>query len=102
MTYIFHVPSPPLNFYITCFYYPNGSVPYPRERILPLPALDLKINFGGPLGVYDADHAKPLATLSESWMVGLWNKHHIVDWPADMEHFGVSFKPGGAYPFLKL
>jgi AraC-like DNA-binding protein len=102
MSYICYVPPPPLSDYIKYFYYPNGSVPYPRERILPLPALDLKINFGGPLRVYDADHAKPLATLSESWIVGLWNKHHIVDWPADMEHFGVSFKPGGAYPFFKL
>jgi AraC-like DNA-binding protein len=102
MSYIVYVPSAPLSDYIKYFYYPNGSVPYPRERILPLPVLDLKINFGGSLRVYDADQVKPLATLSESWIVGLWNKHHIVDWPADMEHLGVSFKPGGAYPFLNF
>src|SRR5215207_7113499 len=102
MSYIVYVPSAPLSSYIKYFYYPNGSVPTPRERILPLPVLDLKINFGGSLRVYDADHAKPLATLSESWIVGLWNKHHLVDWPAEMEHLGVSFKPGGASPFLKL
>jgi AraC-like DNA-binding protein len=64
--------------------------------------LDLKINLGGPLCVYDADHSEPLATLSESWVVGLWNKSHIVDWPEDMGYIGVSFKPEGAYPFLGL
>jgi len=101
MAFIFHAPSPPLNDYIYCFYYPNGSAPYPRERILPLPELDLKINLGGPLRVYDADHSET-ATLSKSWVVGLWNKSHIVDWPADMGYFGVSFKPGGAYRFLGL
>src|SRR5688572_958223 len=102
MTFIFHAPSAPLNDYIDCFYYPIGPAPYPRERILPMPALDLKINLGGPLRVYDADDGKPSATLSESWVVGLWNKSHVVDWPADMGYFGVSFKPGGAYPFLGL
>jgi AraC-like DNA-binding protein len=102
MTYIFHVPSPPLNFYINCFYSPNGSVPYPREKILPLPALDLKINFGGPLKVYDGHHAESFSTCAESWVVGLWNTYHIVDWPSDMQHIGVSFRPGGAYSFLRL
>jgi methylphosphotriester-DNA--protein-cysteine methyltransferase len=102
MAFIFHAPSPPLNDYIDCFYYPKDSGPYPRERILPLPALDLKINLGGSLRLIDAHHSKPLATLSESWAVGLWNKSHIVDWPEDMGFFGVSFKLGGAYPFLRL
>jgi AraC-like DNA-binding protein len=102
MAYIFHAPSPPLHFYINCFYYPNGSVPHPREKILPLPTADLKINFGGAFQVYDADHTKPFATLAESWVLGLWSTFHIVDWPANMQYFGVSFKPAGASLFLQL
>jgi AraC-like DNA-binding protein len=102
MSYIFHVPSSPLNFYINYLYYPNGTVHPSREKILPLPAADLKINFGGAFQVYDADHTKPFATLTESWVLGLWSTFHIVDWPSDMQYFGVSFKPGGAYPFLGL
>jgi AraC-like DNA-binding protein len=100
MSYIFYIPSPPLNDYIDYFYYPKDSGPYPRERILPLPALDLKINLGGSLRLIDVDHSEPLATLSESWVVGLWNTYHNVEWPEDMRQFGVSFKPGGAYPFV--
>jgi AraC-like DNA-binding protein len=74
----------------------------PREKILPLPGLDLKINFGGGFQVYDADQGGPFTTLTESWVLGLWTKSHIVDWPEDLQYVGVSFKPGGAYPFLGL
>jgi AraC-like DNA-binding protein len=102
MTYIFHIPSPPLNFYIKRFYYPNESLPLPREKILPLPALDLKINFGGGFQVYDANQGEPFTTLTESWVLGLWTKYHIVDWPSDLQFLGMSFKPGGAYRFLGL
>lgn len=102
MAYFFHLPSPPLNFYIDRFYYLNDSVPVHREKILPLPAIDLKINFGGVFQVYDTDHDGPFATLTESWALGLWSTYHIVDWPLDLQYVGVSFKPGGAYPFLGL
>ena len=102
MTFISHTPSPPLNFYINSFYCPNESLPLPWEKILPLPGLDLKINFGGRFQVYDADQSTPFATLTESWVLGLWTKSHIVDWPEDLQYVGVNFKPGGAYPFLGL
>ncbi|HEX6035446.1 MAG TPA: AraC family transcriptional regulator [Anaerolineales bacterium] len=102
MAYLFHIPSAPLNVYINRFYYPNESGPLPREKILPLPALDLKINFGGGFQVYDADQDEPFTTLTESWALGLWTTYHIVDWPSDLQYLGVGFKPGGAYPFLQL
>jgi len=69
---------------------------------LPLPAIDLKINFGGVFQVYDRDHSGPFTTLTESWALGLWSTYHIIDWPLDLQCVGVSFKPGGAYPFLGL
>ncbi len=102
MAYLVYTPSFPLNFYIKCFYCPDDSSPYTREKILPLPTADLKINFGGGFQVYDADHTKPFATLTESWVLGLWSTFHIVDWPSDTQYIGVCFKPGGAYPFLGL
>ena len=102
MAYFFHYPSPPLNLYINRLYYPDGSILPAREKILPLPALDLKINFGGSLQVYDADQGEPFTTLAESWVLGLWTKYHMVDWPLDLQYLGVSFKPSGAYLFLQI
>lgn len=78
MAFIAHVPAPPLNFYIKSFYYPIESLPLPREKILPLPILDLKINFGGGLQVYDTNQSEPFTTLTESWVLGLWTTYHIV------------------------
>jgi AraC-like DNA-binding protein len=102
MTFISHTPAPPLSFYINSFYSPNETFPLPREKILPLPGLDLKINFGGVFQVYDENQGEPFTTLTESWVLGLWTKSHIVDWPEDLQYLGVNFKPGGAYPFLGL
>jgi AraC-like DNA-binding protein len=102
MAIIFHTPSPPLNYYINTLYYPDGSSLPPREKILPLPALDLKINFGGTFQVYREDHGEPFAAVKESWVLGLWSTSHIVDWPLDVQYIGVSFKPGRACLFLQI
>jgi AraC-like DNA-binding protein len=100
MTYVRHIPSPPLDRYISHFYYLDGHMPYPRERILPLTILDLKINLGGAFTIFDADDAQHAAQLTESWLVGLYNRPHTIVWPDHLRLYGVRFKPGGAYPFL--
>jgi AraC-like DNA-binding protein len=102
MTCTFYIPSPPLNAFINHFYSPNNLTLYKREKILPMPRLDLKINFGGAFPVYMADQTQPLMLCTESWCVGLCSEYHIVDWPLDKHYIGVSFKPGGAYPFLRI
>lgn len=101
-TYIRHVPPPPLHEYIDYFYYLEGSMPHPRERILPTGWLDMEINLGGTIQVYDATGIQLVATCEESWWVGVWSKYGTVVWPPDIHLLGVHFKPGGAYPFLKL
>lgn len=102
MSLILHIPSHPLNVYIHNLYYVDGLAPYPHEKILPDSQLDLKINFGGAIQAYQADQAESFETCSDSWCVGLWSEYHVVDWPLEMQYFGVSFKSGGAYPFLQL
>ncbi|MBA3869857.1 MAG: AraC family transcriptional regulator [Anaerolineae bacterium] len=99
---LFYKPSPPINQYIYGFYYLDGLMPYPREKIMPDAWLDLKINLGDAVHAYKADQSEPIAICSDSWWVGLWDTYHIVDWPQDIQCFGISFKPGGAYPFLGI
>src|SRR5262245_6022681 len=102
MTFVRHIPSPPLNQYIDYFYYHDSPMLYPCEKILPFPKLDMKINFGGALQVGEVDHDKPLTAFAESWCTGLWTRYHTVDWPPDTWLLGVKFKSGGGYPFLQF
>jgi AraC-like DNA-binding protein len=91
-----------LDTYIDYFYYIDGTVPYPREKILPFPTLDLKINLAGAFRVYEADSTNQFETFTDSWWVGLYDTHHSLKWPQDLKIFGVAIKPAGAYPLLQL
>jgi AraC-like DNA-binding protein len=97
-----HMPSPPLNTYIKCFWYSEGMSPHRRLKVLPMPSLHLMVNFSDAFHVYEADHAKPFATCAESWSVGLWSAYHTMDAMLNLNVLNVSFKPGGAYPFLQI
>jgi AraC-like DNA-binding protein len=102
MTYIRHIPSPPLDTYIDYFYYLDGSMPYRREKVLPTGWLDLEVNLGDAIQIYDASGTKSVATCVDSWWVGVWSTYGTVEWPLSIQLIGIHFKPGGAYPFLKF
>ncbi|MEO8612310.1 MAG: helix-turn-helix domain-containing protein [Chloroflexota bacterium] len=98
----YYIPSPPLDAYVDHLYYLDHLLPYAREKILPDAGLDLKINLGGVIRAYKPGQPEPFMIGSDSWGVGLWSAYHIIDWPQDIQFFGVNFKPGGAYPFLRI
>ena len=102
MMYISYIPSPPLNSYIDDFYYLDGPASYPRQKVLPVASSNLMINLGHPFDVYGPEQVKPFITRTDSWWVGIWSRYHSVDWPQDVQFFGVHFRPGGAYPFLRF
>jgi AraC-like DNA-binding protein len=102
MDYISYIPASPLNAYIDDLYYLEGPSPYPRLKVSPMPSLNLMFNLGPAFDVYGADQAAPVATCTESWWIGLWNRYYIVDWQQPVRFYGVHFKPAGVYPFLRL
>ena len=102
MTYIRYIPSAPLNTFIEDLYYLDGPAPYPRQKVLPVASSNLMINLGRPFDVYKPDQVEPFITCTHSWWVGIWSTYHSVDWPPNVQLFGIHFKPGGAYPFMQL
>lgn len=102
MTYIRHIPSPPLDTFIDYLYYIDGLMPYQREIVLPTGWLDLEVNLGGAIQIYDASGSKSIATCVECWWVGVWTSYGTVEWPLNIQLIGIHFKPGGAYPFLNF
>jgi AraC-like DNA-binding protein len=102
MNYTHHIPAPPLNTYIDDLYYVDGCAPYRRFKVFSMPSLHLMVNLGPAFQVYRAEQADPFVCCDESWWVGPWSTYHIVDWPLNLRFFGVHFKPGGVYPFLRF
>lgn len=100
MSITVHLPSPPLSTFVNYYWHCDGPAPYPRLKILPMPALHMMVNFGDAYHVYGRDEARPLVTCAESWVVGLWNTYHVMDRPPNMQLINVSFKLGEAYPFV--
>jgi AraC-like DNA-binding protein len=102
MSYIRYIPSSPLSTYIDDVYYIDGPAPYPRQKALPVASSNLMINLGASFDVYKPEQAEPFTTCTDSWWVGVWDTYHSVDWPSTIRFYGVHFKPGGAYPFLRF
>jgi AraC-like DNA-binding protein len=101
MVYVYHVPCPPLNAYIDNIYYLDEPALFSRLKVLPRPAPILMINFADSFHVYQPNQSDAIVTCSDSWWVGLWSTYHLVDWPPHTHCFGIHFKSGGAYPFLR-
>jgi AraC-like DNA-binding protein len=102
MAVTLYIPSAPLDAYIKCLWYATDSKPFLRLKMLPVPTLHVMVNLGDTFQVYEPDQDKSFATCADSWSVGLWSSYHIMDVPRDQQIFNVSFKPGGAYPFLQF
>lgn len=101
-TYARYIPAPPLDAYIDYFFYLDGSMTFPREKSLPIPAAVLIINFSGAVQICDPNQNQMGSTWSDAWWMGTWNTYHLVEWPQHIQQVGVTFKPEGAYPFLKI
>src|SRR5215831_3817851 len=101
------IPASTLGAYIARLSHWEGAAPYARMALLPVPTLHLIVNFGDACAVYtlhagETDDAGPYATCGASCAAGLWKTAHVVAWPRDLDLLTVSFRPGGAYPFLRL
>jgi AraC-like DNA-binding protein len=101
MDYVRRVPGPPLDAFIDDLYYLEGAAPYPRLKVPPMPSAHLMVNLGEPFRMHDSGGSAPPTTCAESWCMGLWTRHYVVDWPLPVRLVGVHFKPGGLYPFLQ-
>jgi AraC-like DNA-binding protein len=100
LAFVWHTVSPPLSAYVNCLYLADEPAPYARDAIFPLPAIDVKFNFGEPWRVLARDSGAADTMRDFSWVLGIWNRHHVIEWPERMQFLGISFKPLGAYAFL--
>ncbi|WP_346759342.1 AraC family transcriptional regulator [Agaribacillus aureus] len=97
--FIPYFPKYPLNQYVKMIWYHNATVSYEKERILPTGTVELIINLGSPTQVF-LDNG--IQVNKEFWVCGMHTGSILHQPIAETHMIGVSFKPFGALPFLKV
>src|SRR5262249_42830278 len=101
----------------------EGSGPYARATVLPVPTLSLLVNFGDAFPIYKPVYQPPTRagaaaeggrgpsirqdigprmTCGASYALGVWDTAPIMAGPRPAQIGGAPFRPGGAAPFLLL
>jgi AraC-like DNA-binding protein len=104
MLYRLYSPPPPLGHFVELLWLYKGFRPaHPRERLLPTGTVEIVIHLREDriLTYGRRDVNRPFA-LSGSVVCGAHSEFFVIDTASQDEVIGVHFRPGGAYPFLKL
>ncbi|MFG1941575.1 helix-turn-helix domain-containing protein [Nonomuraea sp. NPDC048826] len=102
MDYVGRVPDPPLDRFVDDVYCLTGV---PRHRLMnvpPMPSAHLMVNLGEPVRLWDADPSVPPATITGGWLMGVWTRRFLIEYPAAVRVVGVHFKPWGLSPFVDV
>jgi AraC-like DNA-binding protein len=104
MNFHHHVPSPPLSHFISMMWFGDDYVvPHALERVLPTGEMALIINlWENRTRVYNSDDPRKFDTFDGSIVVGAYSAFTVIDTDEQRATAGVTFRPGGAFPFLGL
>ena len=104
MTAILYRPQPPLSQFVEVIWMFEGQVPqYRRERILPTGVMQLVINLHQEdLRIYDRQHPDRYQSFGGGLLSGAHSEYIVIDTSPQAAVIGVHFKPGGAFPLLKM
>ena len=99
----FYKPKPPLSKFVDCFWLYDGQAAAQTERILPTGTFELAINLRqNQLSFYDAECPENCCCYSGAVVSGAHGRSFVPDASEEVSIIGVHFKPGGAFPFLRL
>ncbi len=97
------IPAPPLDAWIDRLWWLGDAPPHARERILPSGTLELVINLHeDEIRIYDAARSERCTRYSGAVVSGAFGAPFVVDTREHRSIMGVHFRPGGAFPFLRL
>lgn len=82
------IPGPPLGQFVELLWLYDHAPPHPRERLLPTGSMELVFVLS--------------SRRAEAVVAGSYSRPAVLDTSAPATVLGVHFKPGGAYPFLKM
>lgn len=99
-----YIPAPPLNQFVESLWlYEDCVQSNGLERILPTGSLSLIINLRhDSLRTYDRHDASRFETFNGALLAGARSTYTVIDTQCQESVFGVTFRPGGAFPFLRI
>lgn len=102
--YLTYIPPPPLSDFVEAFWFYEGHAPpHAKERVLPDGAMGLIINLRDDrLRVYDRQDTAQFQSFRGALLSGAHSEFVVIDTAQQASIMGAHFKPGGAFPFLKL
>jgi len=104
MLYLTHVPRPPLSQFVNLLWlYEGYSQPHAKERVLPTGEMQIVINLQEDRSyVYDREDTDRCQTFRGPLLSGAHSQYQVISTAAQASIIGVHFRPGGAFPFLRM
>jgi AraC-like DNA-binding protein len=99
-----YIPQPQLATFVEAFYLYEGDAPqHKKERRLPDGSMELVVNLHeDTIRVYDRQHTDQVQSFNGCILSGAHSEFSIIDTATLVSTIGVHFKPGGAFPFLRM
>ena len=103
MVVLTYIPKPPLSDFVEMFWLLEGHTQAAPERALPTATVELIIDLRqDSLRVFNRQHPNRVQSFHGAMICGPHSEFFVIDAARDESVLGVHFKPGGAFPFLKL
>jgi AraC-like DNA-binding protein len=104
MQQLSYKPPPPLDRFVEVIWTHQGEArPHPRERLLPDGSAELVVDLHRErFPIYASEGGDRHQTFRGSVICGPHSQFFVIDTTSEFDVAGVHFKPGGAYPFLKV
>lgn len=103
MAILTYIPKPPLADFVEMFWLLEGHTQAAKERALPTATVELIFDLReDSLRVFDRQHPNHVQSFRGGMICGPHSEFFVIDTARDESVLGVHFKPGGAFPFLKL
>lgn len=103
MLFLARKPHPPLDRWVECLWLAEcGPDYFGTEKIFPHGAAELIVNLSRPQRLLNKDDPSQATEYREAWVSGGQRSFLVVESTQDYKAVGIRFRPGGAYPFLRM
>ncbi len=99
-----YIPSPPLSEFVKVIWYWDGYLqPHTRERLLPDGSMTIAFNLGEHYGGHsELPYLAHCTVPGRQVICGARSTFMVADTANMVTTLGIQFKPGGAFPFLRM